>query len=313
MPRVARFKVSGLEAWYHVYSKVVGRREEFPLSERLSTRRLINTIEHFSRIYFCEVAAFCVMGNHYHLVLKFEEPRPVPREELRARTRLMYPSMKSQEEIDGWSEEQWEHYRRRLFDLSEFMRNVQAAFGRWYNRTHERRGRFWADRFKSSVLGDLQAVLDCILYVELNPIRAGLVERPEEWEGSSVYLREIREDGWLAPLKTFLDTGTKKKALEEFRQLLYYRGSVPTKEGQAAISNEILEREIARGFRSRGMFRKRLGYFANGLAIGSEEFIRAQINRMRDEGKYLRRRNPIPQLDGVHLSLREQRSTEILF
>ena len=115
------------------------------------------------------------------------------------------------------------------------------------------------------------------------------------------------------PLKSFLDAGTKKKALEEFRQLLYYRGSVPTKEGQAAISQDVLEREIARGFRSRGMFRQRLGYFANGLAIGSEEFIRAQINRMREEGKYFRRRNPIPQLDGVHLSLREQRSTEILF
>ena len=95
--------------------------------------------------------------------------------------------------------------------------------------------------------------------------------------------------------------------------MLYYRGSVPTKEGQAAISAETLEREIARGFKVRGMFRKRLGYFVDGIAIGSEEFIRAEIRRMREEGRYKRRKNPIPQLGGVHLSLREQRSTVVIF
>lgn len=57
------------------------------------------------------------------------------------------------------------------------------------------------------------------------------------------------------------------------------------------------------------MYRNRLGYFVDGMAIGSEEFIRGQINRMRDEGRYKRRKNPIPQLDGVHLSLRERRGT----
>ncbi len=121
------------------------------------------------------------------------------------------------------------------------MRNIQAAFARWYNRNYRRRGRFWADRFKSTLLGDKAAVLDCMLYVELNPVRAGLVERPEEWTGSSIFLRETGKDEWLAPVSQFVDQRTKKKALEEFRQLLYYRGSVPTKEGQAAIPQEILE------------------------------------------------------------------------
>jgi hypothetical protein len=100
----------------------------------------------------------------------------------------------------------------------------------------------------------------------------------------------------------------------EFRERLYYRGAVPTKEtGQAAISQEVLDAEIARGFKSRGMFRKRLGYFVDGLAIGSEEFIRGQISKMREEGRYLRRKNPIPQLGGIHLSLRGQRGTSIVF
>ena len=103
-------------------------------------RRLIQLIEHYSAIYFCEVAAFCVLGSHYHLIAKFDGLREVSRDELRARSRLMYPSRASQAEIDLWSEEDWEHYRRRLFDVSEYMRNIQSAFARWYNRNYQRRG-----------------------------------------------------------------------------------------------------------------------------------------------------------------------------
>ncbi len=158
MARVARLKYSEQDSWYHLHSRIAGHRGEYPLSEAAPTRRLIDTIEHFSRIYFCEVAGFSVMGNHYHLVVKFEAERAVSREDLRARTRIMYPSKASQIAIDGWSEDEWEHYRRRLFDVSEYMRNIQAAFARWYNRSYERRGRFWADRFKSVYLGDMVAV-----------------------------------------------------------------------------------------------------------------------------------------------------------
>jgi len=307
MARKTRFKFNETDAWYHLYSRIAAHRGVYPLSGAVPTRRLIGLIDHFSAIYFCEVAAFCVMGSHYHLVTKFDQARKVSRKELRARTRLMYPSRVAQLQIDGWNEEQWEHYRRRLFDVSEYMRNIQAGFASWYNRSFERRGRFWADRFKSVFLEDKQAVLDCMLYVELNPVRAGLVQRPEEWVGSSIYLREVAKDDWLTPLEKFMDQPTKKKALQEFRERLYYRGNIPTTPGQSAISREVLDREIARGFAVRGIFRKRLGYFVDGVVIGSEVFIRDQLSQMREEGQYLRRKNPIQQLGGLHYSLREQR------
>ena len=313
MARTARWKVTGVEAWYHVYARIAGHRGEFPLSQAAVTRKLMEILEHFTTIYFCQVAAFAVMGNHYHLVLRFDPEGPVPRPELEARARLMYPGTRFDFVTGCWNEEDWERYRRRLFDLSEYMRNVQAAFARWYNASFERRGRFWADRFKSVCLGDMQAVLDCMLYVELNPVRAGLVERPEEWEGSSLFLREIGKDGWLMPLEELMNVGGRGQALREYKERLYYRGSVPTREGQAAISQEVLEKEAARGFAVRGMYRKRLGFWVDGLAVGSEAFIREQLARMREEGIYRRRKHPIPQLGGVHLSLREQRSTAVVF
>ncbi len=70
MARVARFKVQNDDAWYHLYSRVAGFRGQYPLSDEASTRELIGTIKRYSSIYFCEIATFCIMGNHYHLLLE---------------------------------------------------------------------------------------------------------------------------------------------------------------------------------------------------------------------------------------------------
>jgi hypothetical protein len=212
--------------------------------------------------------------------------------------------------VEAWGEEEWERYRKRLFDVSEFMRNVQGMYARWYNRTYKRRGRLWGDRFKSVLLGDERAVLECVLYVELNPVRAGLVDRPEEFEGASVFLREAGEDGWLIPIERLMNRNGQRGSTVEFRQLLYHRGAVPTREGQAMIPREVLERETARGFRTRGVYRRRLAYWVNGVVVGTEGFIREQLAVLRERGVYVRRRHPIPQPDGICCSLRGEQKTE---
>jgi len=313
MSRLPRLKFTGVDTWYHLYSRIAGHQGEYPLADPLPRRQLIGTIRHFASFYFCEVAAFCVMGNHYHLVVRFEAEREVPREELEARAKAMYPGKLMRQRLSLWSEADWDHYRRRLFDVSEFMRNVQMAYARWYNRTYGRRGRFWGDRFRSVVLGDERALLDCVLYVELNPVRAGLVERPEAWEGASIHLREAGEDGWMLPVERLIVGKDRKAALEELRYRMYHRGAVPTKAGQGRIPAEVLEQEAARGFRVRGVYRRRLGYFVDGVAVGGEAFIREQLAVLREAGVYRRRKNPIEQLGGTHWSLREQRSNAVVF
>ena len=126
-------------------------------------------------------------------------------------------------------------------------------------------------------------------------------------------LRELGKDEWLEPLQRILDQPTEKEALIEYRERLYYRGTVPTREGQRAISDEVLAQEISRGFKSTGLYRKRLGYFVDGIAVGSESFIREQLSRLQAQGHYRKRKNPVPQLGGIHLSLRAQRSTAVSF
>jgi hypothetical protein len=72
----------------------------------------------------------------------------------------------------------------------------------------------WADRFKSVYLENEAAVLDCMLYVELNPVRAGLVELPEDWRGSSFFLRDIGKADWLMPLSEILDQPSCRRSSE---------------------------------------------------------------------------------------------------
>jgi len=307
MARLARFKVECGEGWYHVHARAAGRSGEYPLEEVGCRRKLIGLLKHFGRAYACQLAAFCVMGNHWHAVLHFEAPGNPDESELLARARLFYPGRAGRELLAGWTEEQWERFSRRIYDVSEFMRNVQGEFARWYNNTFDRVGRFWADRFRSTLLEDEEAVLECMMYVELNPVRAGLVKRPEDYEGSSFFLRSIGKAEWLMTMRWLIASRRERDSLGEYRHRLYWRGSIPTREGQARIPEDLAKREAERGHSRSGAFLKRMRYFSEGLAVGSEVFVRRQLTRMRREGRYRRRINPVPQHAG-HFSLREQRS-----
>jgi len=305
MPRRARLKVEQNRAWYHVCSRVAGLRKDYPLDDSRCQRFFVDLLEQLSTVYCCRVAGFCFMGNHYHLLVEMEELREVDDKELHRRALRLYPGGKKMLKL--WTVAKWQRFAERIFDLSELMRSLQSSFARWYNLTFDRRGRFWGDRFKSTLLENEQAVLDCLLYIELNPVRAGICERPEDHETSSAFLRAVRKDRWLVPLPELTGHDRRSMAYEDYRCRLYYRGAVASKEGQAVIPESVLEEESARGFSEQGMYGRRLRYFADGVAVGSEVFVRQHITLLREQGRYLRRKHPIRQLGGIHLSLREQR------
>jgi REP-associated tyrosine transposase len=308
MARMARFKMEKAAAWYHLHAQAAGKSGEYPLEDAGCKRKLIALLKHWSRAYFCQVVAFCVMGNHWHIVLHFDAPEKLSSDELLRHARVFYPGGKGRELLESWTKADWARFAKRIFDVSEFMRNVQGEFATWYNRTFDRKGRFWADRFKSTVLEDERAVLDCMMYVELNPVRAGLVEKPEAYQSSSCFLRSIGKGEWLVKIRELLDAPSEKKARADYRYLLIWRGSVPTKDGQVRIPEGLAEREAERGFSKSGAFLQRLRYFSDGVVVGSEVFVRQQLTRLRRAGLYKRRCNPLPQSEGPHFSLREQRS-----
>jgi REP element-mobilizing transposase RayT len=308
MSRLPRIKVEGGDGWYHLHARVTGVRGEYLLEEAECRRELIGLLQRYAKLYQCEMVAFCVMGDHWHALMLFRARYEMNPDQLADIARSFYPGQTGQKFLKTWTDRHWQRFARRIFDVSEFMRNVQMAFARWYNRNHNRKGRFWAERFGSTLLEDEKSVLDCMLYIELNPVRAGIVTLPEDYKGSSEYLRSIGKSDWLMDISRILHADSEQQARRNYRHLLIWRGTEPTKENHASIPREIARQEEARGYKIRGVFLKKTAYLTESLAVGSAAFITDQLAKMRKKRYYLRRKNPVKPKNSPHCALRPQRN-----
>jgi putative transposase len=96
------------------------------------------------------------------------------------------------------------------------MREIKVGFARVYNRRHGRRGYFWGDRFKSVVIEKGATLINCLAYIDLNSIRAGIVKRPEEYRWNSIgyHAQTGNEDKFLSldfGLREFGVKGNKER------------------------------------------------------------------------------------------------------
>lgn len=196
--------------WYHVVNRCVRRAflcgDDRLTGQNFDHRRgwIVERVKQLASVFAIDVAAYAVMSNHYHLVLRVDAERAQgwSRDEvLRRWTRLfdgpvLVQRLQSAQErgedacldpatlarIDEWAET----YRARLMDISWFMRVLNETIARQANAEDKLTGRFWEGRFKSQALLDEQAILTAMTYVDLNPIRAAMAETPEESEHTSV-------------------------------------------------------------------------------------------------------------------------------
>lgn len=167
-----------------------------------------------------DLVGFSILSNHFHLVLR---SRPdVVREwddsEVARRWWRLCPIRKNEQgqpaepteaELDTirHDPERLATVRRRLSDISWWMRMASEPIARRANREDEVTGRFWEGRYKCVKLCDEAALLACLAYVELNPIRAGLAATPEASDFTSVQRRMEGEtttpgrDAFLSPLE----------------------------------------------------------------------------------------------------------------
>ena len=310
MARTARHK-SPDAAFYHITNRVAGSSDWLPFEDPQARQKLLYMILFYVNAYRCRLAAFQIMGNHFHLVVHFEKPRPLSRQELEESAHKLY-GREAEDKTAAWTDAEWKKFNERLFDLSQLMANVDGFYARWFNRTFERRGHLWGDRFKNSELLGLEAVQDAVLYVELNAVRAGMAQRPEQWKWGSALWRLTGQDQDLIPLEELFPADPGSDVYGSYRARLYYRGAVPTRDNQAAIPRWILHQEQRRGFTRAGAFRRRLRFLTDGLAVGPAEKVAQLLETYRQQGRYRRRRHPIPQLGGVLYSLREQRSNALV-
>ncbi len=307
--RVARLLDDSGEAWYHVYNRVACDKDKMPLSDREDARdAFVRYLNFYTAAYCCEVATYTVMGNHYHLILRMQPFKKLDRSKLEQHAEKIYPNTHAQTRF--WTDDHWEQFNERLFSLADLMRNIQQGFARWYNKSYSRRGRFWADRFKSTLLYGERSLLECMQYVDLNPIRAGMVKRPEEYEFGAYALRARGEAKHLTDLRPLLSERTKAKAFEQYKVLVYMRGCIKSKDKDAVIKEATVDGEMLKHFdlgtgdEKRDHFR----FYVDGLVIGAKEKVMAWMERLQESGVYRRRKNPVPIREGMEwFSIREQR------
>jgi hypothetical protein len=238
----------------------------------------------------------------YHLISRTAlDGYPIGDAEIRRRFHLVYGD--EQIFIDG----QIPFYRRKWSSLSEFMREIKLNFTRFYSRRHGRRGYFWGDRFKSVVVEDGNTLINCLAYIDLNPVRAGLVERPEDYRWSSVghHVQAGNKDKLLS-----LDLGLRelghmddKERLRRYRRFLYRAGAIGRGIG-VALDEKLLEKERRREFRlpasRRMLYRTR--YFTDSGIIGTREYVRRTYRQVMD--KFGAKRDKVPKpicgLEGIY-------------
>lgn len=303
--RRSRYKSTD-DAFYHIFTRVAGDPDSYPLQERKAYRKLIETIQFFVRIYCSQLAAFEIMGTHYHFIVFIEKFRRLTRQQLIERAQMLY-GKRFELKTSAWSDCDWERFNRKLFDVSSLMQQINGSYGTWFNRKFNRRGHFWGDRFRNPELLDLSAVQECLLYIELNAVRAGLVKRPEQWKAGSARLRWKKKDQNLMPLSQIFVGIEYEEVYTLYRYRLYHRGAVRTKDGQVTISPLVLQKEVRSGFHRTGLYLDQLRFYTDGLAVGSHRRVEKILNQFLDLNYYHRRKNPISQLSGLIFSLREQR------
>ena len=162
---------------------------------------IIDKLVELMSIYAIDVCAYAVMSNHYHLVLRIDSDLAenwTNVDIVERWTRLFtgsvlvsrYIAGKCSSEVEeSKAEEIISMWKERLMNISWFMRCLNESIARSANKEDNCKGRFWEGRFKSQALLDEQALLTCMVYVDLNPIRAGIAETLEESEYTSIQQR----------------------------------------------------------------------------------------------------------------------------
>ena len=171
MPRTQRLIINDESTVYHVMSRTA--LDGFPLGD-IEKDFMLDLIRRYAALYLVEILGFCLMGNHFHILVRVFPEDKFTDEEILKR----YVDFYGDERI--FAEGLVPSLRLKLSSLSEFMREIKVGFARFYNRRHDRRGYFWGDRFKSVIVENGATLINCLAYIDLNPLRAGIVKDLKE-------------------------------------------------------------------------------------------------------------------------------------
>ena len=292
-----RCKFRERAAVYHCMSRTVNGDKVFGDREREMLKQMIWRVAAFSGVH---ILTYCVMPNHFHVLVSVIPESEVSDAELVNRCAALYPEhspyatlrpsfVQSVLKADGREAELLrKRLRARMGDVSMFMKTLKQRFTTWFNAHHVRYGPLWSDRFKSVLVqstGNRFAMLTTAAYIDLNPVRAGLCEDPKDYQwsgyGEAVAGRACAKSGlqWVMDGKP-ADEPEKDKAtdagsaLARYRICLFGKGT-SAKEGKAGIAPEAYKKVLAQhGTLSKLEIHKHyMRHITDGAIFGAEAFV----------------------------------------
>jgi putative transposase len=310
--RFPRVKAEG-QGFYHIISRVVCGLAAFGISglQGEDAAKFVSMMRSYSAFSGIRILSYSLMSNHFHLVCLVPARRPLSVEEVLKRIAARYPEeaqalrakqVRLTEQPNGLEQfdRLLEPYRRRMNDLSIFVKEFKGDFAQWYNRKHNRYGPLWSERFKSVLLEDGQALATVVAYVDLNAVRAGLCEDPKDYlycgyaeavaRGTPEALEGIR-------IVLGLPTETSVEELSrEYRKLLFRRGTLGSKNKPPAFdlakAQEVVEQEEGE-LSVQEQLRCKICYFTDGVILGSRSFVEDHCQRLRQKLGYRRKSGPV--------------------
>jgi REP element-mobilizing transposase RayT len=320
---------------YHVMSRTAGGEKLFGEVGKEAFRQLMWRMAKFSGV---EILTYALMNNHFHILVKVPERAKFLRRfegeggeaKLLEHLSLLYSKAfiagvkgelaRVREAGRGEEAEAiLETFRKRFCDLSCFVKELKERFSRWYNKHHDRRGTLWMDRFKSVLVEDGEALRTMALYIDLNPLRAGLVEDPKDYRwtgyGEACGGSKRARRGLCRVMEAPMDSWEEKRGgltpAEAYRCWLFGEGlEVGAEKGTRSGGTAGAERsglevssrlKSARPLKKKGFSKERVEavlksggklsradlllcrvrWFSDGVAIGSRGFVEGVFNGCR--------------------------------
>ncbi len=326
---------------YHVMSRTCGGEVFFDEVEKEALRRVIWRMAEFCGI---KVVTYCLMGNHFHLLAEVPHREtwlqrfegPLGEAKLLEHLRILYSktyvgllrdelSDLRQRGLETLAQQKLEALKKRCCELSLFVKEVKERFSRWFNKRRGRRGTLWMDRFKSVLVeGQGEALRTMAAYIDLNPVRAGLVKDPKDyrWCGYAEALGGSRraQRGLCKAIGKPVDGWQRAGAAEAYRCVLFDEG----REVKDAQNETVVERgvsgESARAvLAERGklspaeLVRLRVRYFSDGAILGSKAFVEGIFEAQREQFSPKRKRGArrIQEMATSMYSLRQLRQAPV--
>ena len=287
--RRRRVKVEG--AYYHVMSRCalqahLLKGDGGEVKEMFM--KMLRRAESFSGV---KVVNYCVMDNHFHLLLHVPRRKEVPDGELDRRVRVLYGERRASEILGRWAEmleqeggeaavrRERDAMRRRMYDLSEFMKTFKQRFSLWYCRNHGNlEGTIWQGVFHSVLVEGRHDALGAVsAYITLNPVRAGIVDDPGDYAWSG-YGAACAGDAAAkrALLSTYFGNAAMSTKWEAYQSMLEAKTARDAAKAEAAAGEAGAARTVLRPNEGRSVsetMRERDKGISRGLAIGSRGFV----------------------------------------